>query len=338
MTTPLLEVRDLSKHFMVRARGAGRRSTTLRAVNQVSFTLAEGETLGLVGESGCGKSTLGRTVLRLLDPDGGEVLLQGRPLESSNDPALRRTAQIVFQDPYSSLPPRMRVGRIIAEPLLIHDIVAPGEVERRVASLLRDVGLKPEHAAALPNQLSGGQRQRVGIARALAVEPKLIVADEAVSALDVSVQAQILNLLRHLQQQRGIALLFISHDLGVVRYMSHRIAVMYLGRIVELGVADEVVDQPLHPYTRGLMAAVPKLEARRTTLRIDSEPPNPADPPTGCAFHPRCPIAEPECSRDRPELIGWLPGRAAACHFALVESSDGTRSDSPSAEASGGAA
>jgi oligopeptide/dipeptide ABC transporter ATP-binding protein len=338
VTTPVLEVRDLSKHFMVRARGAGRRSAILRAVDQVSFSLAEGETLGLVGESGCGKSTLGRTVLRLLDPDGGEVILDGRRLESSNDPALRRSAQIVFQDPYSSLPPRMRVGRIIADPLLIHDIVGPGEVERRVGSLLRDVGLKPEHAAALPHQLSGGQRQRVGIARALAVEPRLIVADEAVSALDVSVQAQILNLLKHLQEERGIAFLFISHDLGVVRYMSHRIAVMYLGRIVELGVAEEVVDRPLHPYTRGLMAAVPKLEARRAPIRIESEPPNPADPPTGCAFHPRCPIAEPECSRDRPELLGWLPGRDAACHFALAGSSNGARSGSPSSDTAGGTA
>ncbi|MEX2627254.1 MAG: ABC transporter ATP-binding protein, partial [Ilumatobacteraceae bacterium] len=303
--------------FSVRRRVGWARSVhPLRAVDDVSFTLAAGETLGLVGESGCGKSTLGRTVLGLLAPTAGEVLFEGEQL-TRDDPRLRRTAQIVFQDPYTSLPPKMRVGRIIAEPLLIHDLVPRSEIAERVASLLRDVGLKREHASALPHQLSGGQRQRVGIARALAVEPKLIVADEAVSALDVSVQAQILNLLKDLQEQRGIALLFISHDLGVVRYMSHRIAVMYLGRIVELGPALDLVEQPLHPYTRGLLAAVPRLDARRSAVRIESEPPNPVDPPDGCRFHPRCPIAEPRCANDPPDLLAWLPGRDAACHFAL---------------------
>jgi oligopeptide/dipeptide ABC transporter ATP-binding protein len=321
VSPPLLEVRGLAKHFSVRARGRGRRARTLRAVDDVSLTLAAGETLGLVGESGCGKSTLGRTVLGLLTPDAGEVLFDGRPL-GGDDPALRRTAQIVFQDPYTALPPKMRVGRILAEPLRIHGLVGPRDVAGRVQQLLADVGLKPEHATALPHQLSGGQRQRVGIARALAVEPALIVADEAVSALDVSVQAQILNLLKELQQRRGIAFLFISHDLGVVRYMSHRIAVMYLGRIVELGPAAEVVERPLHPYTQALLAAVPRLDARRATLRIEADPPNPVNPPPGCAFHPRCPAAEAICARERPELVEWLPRRRAACHFAL-DSADG---------------
>jgi oligopeptide/dipeptide ABC transporter ATP-binding protein len=256
-------------------------------------------------------------VLGLLEPDAGEVVIDGRPVRDGSDPVLRRTAQIVFQDPYTSLPPKMRGGRILAEPLLIHRIVPPRDIEQRVARLLADVGLKRDHARALPHQLSGGQRQRVGIARALAVEPRLIVADEAVSALDVSVQAQILNLLKDLQAERGIAYLFISHDLGVVRYMSHRIAVMYLGRIVEFGAADDVVDRPLHPYTRGLLAAVPKVEARRAPIRIASEPPNPVDPPPGCAFNPRCPLARAECRRDRPELHAWLPDHVAACHFAL---------------------
>jgi oligopeptide transport system ATP-binding protein len=326
MSAPLLEVRGLSKHFSVRRReGWTRKVRPLRAVDDVSFSLQRGETLGLVGESGCGKSTLGRTVLGLLEATAGEVLFDGRRL-GADDPELRRTAQIVFQDPYTSLPPKMRVGRIVAEPLLIHDLLPHREIPQRVASLLADVGLKPEHARALPHQLSGGQRQRVGIARALAVEPKLIVADEAVSALDVSVQAQILNLLKDLQEQRGIALLFISHDLGVVRYMSHRIAVMYLGRIVEIGPAAEVVDRSLHPYTRGLLGAVPRLDARRSAVRIDSEPPNPVDPPDGCRFHPRCPLAVERCA-EAPELLAWLPDHHAACHFAL-ESLDAAQANS----------
>jgi oligopeptide transport system ATP-binding protein len=317
VSPPVLEVRHLAKHFEVRSRGSRRRPQVVRAVDDVSFTLGEGETLGLVGESGCGKSTLGRTVLRLHEPDDGEVIIDGRRVQDGSDRALRRTAQLVFQDPYSSLPPKMRVGRILAEPLVIHRLVPQAQVGERVATLLADVGLKPDHARAFPHQLSGGQRQRVSIARALAVEPRLIVADEAVSALDVSVQAQILNLLKELQQERGISYLFISHDLGVVRYMSHRIAVMYLGRIVEVGGAHDVVTQPLHPYTRELLAAVPKLEARRERVRIEAEPPNPVDPPSGCAFHPRCPVARPDCADERPERVAWLPDREAACHYAL---------------------
>lgn len=312
----LLEVCDLSKSFQVRTRGLGGTASRLRAVDGVSFGIAAGETLGLVGESGCGKSTLGRTVVRLLEPTSGAVWLHGVQ-HDGDDPALRRSVQIVFQDPYTSLPPKMRVRRILAEPLLIHQIVSPEEINDRVGELLAAVGLKVDHADVYPHELSGGQRQRVSIARALAVEPDLIVADEAVSALDVSVQAQILNLLRDLQAERGIAYLFISHDLGVVRYMSHRIAVMYLGRIVELGPSDDVAEEPLHPYTRGLLAAVPRLHSGRPTIRIDSEPPNPVDPPPGCTFHPRCPMAQDICKRDSPPLLEWKPGRWAACHFAL---------------------
>ncbi|MDP8958281.1 MAG: ABC transporter ATP-binding protein, partial [Actinomycetota bacterium] len=224
-------------------------------------------------------------------------------------------------DPYSSLPPRMRVGRIVAEPLLIHRVVDRAEVPDRVAGLLRDVGLKPEMMGALPHQLSGGQRQRVSIARALAVQPSLIVADEAVSSLDVSVQAQILNLLKDLQERHRLAYLFISHDLGVVKYMSHRIAVMYLGEIVELAPAEEIHARPLHPYTRALMSAIPTLRRRgRRRIQLAGEPPDPAHPPSGCTFHPRCPMAQEVCSVETPELREWLPGRVAACHFALAES------------------
>jgi oligopeptide/dipeptide ABC transporter ATP-binding protein len=230
----------------------------------------------------------------------------------------------VFQDPYTSLPPRMRVGRILAEPFLIHRTVERGEIPERVAGLLRDVGLKPDVARSYPHELSGGQRQRVGIARALAVQPALIVADEAVSSLDVSVQAQILNLLRDLQQRHGLAYLFISHDLGVVKYMSHRIAVMYLGRIVELAAADELHVRQLHPYTRALMSAVPSVRTRgRRRVRLTGEPPDPAAPPPGCAFHPRCPLAQPLCRESAPPLKEWLPGRLAACHFALAEEGAG---------------
>ncbi len=328
MTAPVLEVRNLSKHFSVRARGFGRKTATIRAVDDVSLTLEPGETLGLVGESGCGKSTLGRTILRLLDPTDGEVLVEGRDITGRDTSHLRSRVQMIFQDPYTSLPPKMRVGRILAEPLLIHQTVPPDRIQERVDSLLADVGLKTEHARALPRQLSGGQRQRVSIARALAVEPSLIVADEAVSALDVSVQAQILNLLKRLQEDKGIAYLFISHDLGVVRYMSHRIAVMYLGRLLELGPADDLTRRPLNPYTKALLEAVPKVGVGKSvTVGIESEPPNPADPPSGCAFHPRCPMAQDICARERPEPLEWRPGRWSACHFALEVGGGAHQSD-----------
>jgi len=322
MNAPLLEVRDLHRHFSARTgRRLSGRSRTVPAVNGVSFTIREGETLGLVGESGCGKSTLARTLLFLEPPTAGQVLFGGEALTPERAASLRRRAQIVFQDPYTSLPPRMRVGRILAEPLLIHRIGDRAEVPDRVAELLRDVGLSPDNARSLPHELSGGQRQRVGIARALAVQPALIVADEAVSSLDVSVQAQILNLLKDLQARHRLAYLFISHDLGVVKNMSHRIAVMYLGKIVEMAAADELYTRPLHPYSRALLSAVPFL-ARRAAgrIRLAGEPPDPARPPAGCTFHPRCPLAQPVCQEETPELKEWLPSRVAACHFALSKS------------------
>jgi oligopeptide/dipeptide ABC transporter ATP-binding protein len=294
-------------------------------VDGVSFAIDEGETLGLVGESGCGKSTLARVLLFLEAPTAGEVRFQGQPLTQPEAEHLRRRAQIVFQDPYTSLPPRMRIGRILADPLLIHGMVRRGQAQERVAGLLRDVGLNPGLAGALPHQLSGGQRQRVSIARALAVQPSLIVADEAVSALDVSVQAQILNLMQDLQERHRLGYLFISHDLGIVRYMSHRIAVMYLGSIVETATAREIYERPLHPYTRALLSASPTLQSvNQQRIRLSGEPPDPADPPSGCKFRTRCPIAQPICSREEPPLKEWLPGRLAACHFALSEVPEAT--------------
>ncbi|MGH8946870.1 MAG: ABC transporter ATP-binding protein [Acidimicrobiia bacterium] len=318
MSQPLLEVDDLHKHFEVRKGPLTRKSKRVRAVDGVSFTMREGETLGLVGESGCGKSTLARTVLYLESPTSGEIRFQGESMSDQSLTRLRRGAQIIFQDPYSSLPPRMRVSRILDDPLLIHQIVPEDELEDRVNALLKAVGLSPELRSALPHELSGGQRQRVGIARALAVEPSLVVADEAVSSLDVSVQAQILNLLKELQAERSLAYLFISHDLGVVKYMSHRIAVMYLGEIVELADTVQLHERALHPYTRALMSAVPSIHKRGgPRIRLEGEPPDPSDPPTGCTFHPRCPMAQPICQVEKPELKEWLPGRVAACHFAL---------------------
>jgi oligopeptide/dipeptide ABC transporter ATP-binding protein len=321
VSEPLVRADGLSKVFHVGGggvlgRGAG---STVRAVSDVTLSIDAGETLGLVGESGCGKSTLARTILFLEVPSSGTIRFAGETLDAKKAQALRRRAQIVFQDPYTSLPPRMRVRDIVADPLAIHGIVEGRERDGRVQRLLSDVGLKSTEAAKLPHELSGGQRQRVGIARALAVQPSLIVADEAVSSLDVSVQAQILNLFKDLQEEHGLAYLFVSHDLGVVRYMSHRIAVMYLGRIVEEAVAGDLYDRPLHPYTKALLTAAPSLHRRRSErTRLRGEPPDPTDPPTGCAFHPRCPIAQAICASERPELREWLPGRRAACHFPLV--------------------
>lgn len=318
MTAPLLEVQGLTKEFSVRNRpwfggGAG----TVRAVDDVSFQLFPEETLGLVGESGSGKSTLGRTILHLIEPTSGRITFDGRGVDADNADMLRRRAQIVFQDPYASLPPKMRVGRILAEPLVIHRILAQDRIEERVGSLLEDVGLRDEYARSFPHQLSGGQRQRVSIARALAVEPSLVVADEAVSALDVSVQAQILNLMKDLQEEHGLAYLFISHDLGVVRYMSQRIAVMYMGRLVEVGPADGLTAQPLHPYTSTLLAAVPKVAPHRSSIQVDEDPVETGEDPEGCSFRWRCPMAQEVCAHQRPELTEWAPGRWSACHFAL---------------------
>lgn len=314
---PLVEVQGLTKEFAVRGRRTTRKGV-VRAVDDVTFGIYPGETLGLVGESGSGKSTLGRTILHLLKPTAGEVIFDGERISADNVEELRRRAQIVFQDPYSSLPPKMRVGRILAEPLLIHRTVGPSEIEGRVVALLEDVGLSRAHLRSFPHELSGGQRQRVSIARALAVEPSLVVADEAVSALDVSVQAQILNLMKDLQESHELAYLFISHDLGVVRYMSRRIAVMYLGRVVEIGPADDVATRPLHPYTSTLLAAVPKVAPGRTITRSETEAAdNTLMAPGGCSFRLRCPMAQQVCAEQRPELVEWEPGRRSACHFAL---------------------
>jgi oligopeptide/dipeptide ABC transporter ATP-binding protein len=319
MSAPLLQVEHLTKHYPIRSGVFGRNATgAVRALEDVSFTLGEGETLGVVGESGCGKSTLARTVLWLEEPTSGSVRFRGNEIGKGDLATLRKEMQIVFQDPYTSLPPRMRVRDIVADPLAIHGPIAGETIPQTVDRLFREVGLDPARSGQFPFQFSGGQRQRIGIARALAVNPAVVCLDESVSALDVSVQAQVLNLLRDLQQRHGLAYLFISHDLRVVRYLSDRIAVMYLGRIVEEGPADELSTNPLHPYTVALLEAAPTL-SRTEPSRIDlkGEPPSPTNPPPGCAFHPRCPMATDLCRSEQPALREWLPGRESACHFAL---------------------
>jgi oligopeptide/dipeptide ABC transporter ATP-binding protein len=315
MSAPLLEVRDLRKHFPLDTSSLKRAKRVVRAVDGVSFTVARGHTLGLVGESGCGKSTLARSLLFLDPPTDGEIVFDGSRVTENDARRLRRRAQIVFQDPYASLPPRMRIGKILAEPLALHS-VHRADRRGRVEQLLEDVGLRTDVINKLPHQLSGGQRQRVGIARALSVRPSLVVADEAVSSLDASVQAQILNLFKDLQARHELAYLFISHDLGVVKYMSHTIAVMYLGEIVELAPAKALYDEPRHPYTRALVSAVPSLRRARDRIRLEGEPPNPTDPPPGCKFHPRCPLATELCRIEHPRLREVVPGRLAACHYA----------------------
>ncbi len=316
MTAPLLDISGLRKHYIVRRGLFGR--ATVPAVDGVSLQIGRGETLGLVGESGCGKSTLARTLVQLERPDSGQITFDGRPLTSLEPDEARSQIQIIFQDPYTSLPPKMSIRRIIAEPLLIHRRAKGEELQHRVDELLTDVGLPIEVGRLRPGQLSGGQRQRAGIARALALRPSLLIADEAVSALDVSVQAQILNLLMSLQRRLDLTLLFISHDISVVTCLSQRIAVMYLGQIVEVGPAQQVYSNPLHPYTRALMAAVPGLAKRhRARTDVRGEPPDPKEPPRGCRFHPRCPMAQQICHATPPSLDEWLPDRMAACHFAL---------------------
>ena len=318
MTAPLLEVNNLTKHFPIKKGLLRKQEGAVRAVDGVSFSLGPGETLGIVGESGCGKSTLVKSILFLEPPTDGAVQFQGKTITPGDAQQLRRHLQMVFQDPYTSLPPRMKVRDIIAEPLRIHKIGDETANNQKVERLMQEVGLNPARAGQYPFQFSGGQRQRIGIARALAVDPSLVLFDEAVSALDVSVQAQVLNLLKDLQERHDLAYIFISHDLGVVRYMSDRIAVMYLGKIVEQGPADEVYNRPLHPYTKALLSAVPSLtHTRHDRIRLAGEPPKPTSPPSGCPFHPRCPMAQPVCSTDVPELRPWLPGRVSACHFAL---------------------
>jgi oligopeptide transport system ATP-binding protein len=310
----LLEVRDLTKHFPV---GRG----VVRAVDGVSFSIEKGETLGLVGESGCGKTTTGRCILQLERPTSGSIRFEGRELTTLDQRglrAVRRKMQVIFQDPYSSLNPRMTVGQIIAEPLAVHRIV-PGRAARaaRVQELLRHAGLLPAMARRYPHELSGGQRQRVGIARALAMEPSLIICDEPVSALDVSIQAQIINLLEELQTEFGLTYLFVAHDLSVVRHISDRVAVMYLGKIVEMTDRKSLYEDPQHPYTKALLSAVPipdpAVEAQREHTVLGGEVPSPLNPPAGCVFHPRCPIAVAECRTVVPELREIRPGHHAAC-------------------------
>jgi oligopeptide transport system ATP-binding protein len=324
VTDVLLEVRNLVKQFAVGGGLFGGPRGIVRAVDGISFTLHRGETLGLVGESGCGKTTTGRCILQLERPTSGQVIFEGRDLTTLDEAqlrAFRRRIQVIFQDPYSSLNPRMTVGQIIGEPLAVHGLVPdPTRRRERVRELLTRVGLLPQHASRYPHQLSGGQRQRVGIARALAVEPALIICDEPVSALDVSIQAQIINLLEDLQAEFRLTYLFIAHDLAVVRHISDRVAVMYLGKIVELADHKSLYDEPLHPYTRALLAAVPipdpELEARRERVVLRGEVPSPLHPPPGCVFHPRCPIAVDRCRVEVPPLREIKPGHWAACHLA----------------------
>jgi oligopeptide/dipeptide ABC transporter ATP-binding protein len=320
----LLDVRGLVKHFTIGGGLFGGRAGTVRAVDGISFSLRRGETLGLVGESGCGKTTTGRCILQLERPTSGQVIFEGRDLGTLSDAELRsmrRRMQVIFQDPYASLNPRMTVGQILGEPIAVHGLVTDRQARRaRVHDLLGRVGLLPQHADRYPHQMSGGQRQRVGIARALAVEPSLIVCDEPVSALDVSIQAQIINLLEDLQAELGLTYLFIAHDLAVVRHISDRVAVMYLGKIVEIADRRELYDNPLHPYTKALLAAVPipdpALEAVRTRSVLLGEVPSPLNPPSGCVFHPRCPIAVERCQGEVPPLREISPGHWAACLLA----------------------
>jgi oligopeptide/dipeptide ABC transporter ATP-binding protein len=319
--TPLLQVRDLVKHY--HAAGLfGRRAPPVRAVDGVSFEIGQGETLALVGESGCGKSSVGRTILRLQEPTGGSAFFEGVDLFSLDRAslrALRRRMQIIFQDPYSSLNPRMTVGAAIAEGIEIHRLAPRSEIPARVGALLEEVGLDPEYATRYPHEFSGGQRQRIGIARALAVQPGFIVCDEPVSALDVSVQAQVLNLLSDLQRHRGLSYLFIAHDLAVVRQIAHRIAVMYLGRIVEEGPTDQLLSNPRHPYTVALLSAVPEPDpsAQRGRIVLRGDLPSPSDPPPGCPFHTRCfhPLKNERCRSVVP-LLRPVEGTLAACHYA----------------------
>jgi peptide/nickel transport system ATP-binding protein/oligopeptide transport system ATP-binding protein len=319
---PLLEVSDLRKYYPTKKKGLfQRRSDPVQAVDGVSFELGVGETVGLVGESGCGKTTVGRTILRLIEPTSGTIKLLGKDISLLPESAVRphrRDMQIVFQDPYSSLNPRMTAGDIVAEPLLIHQVGTPTERRERVASLFERVGLPSDSLTKYPHEFSGGQRQRIGIAKALALNPKLIVCDEPVSALDVSIQAQVINLLIDLQKEFGLSYLFIAHDLAVVEYISHRVIVMYLGQIVEHAGRDDLFRRPLHPYTQALLSAAPLPDPdadRSKRIILAGDVPSPIRPPAGCRFHTRCPFAGPRCREEAPELREVEPAHWAACHL-----------------------
>ena len=322
MSETILEVRDLVKHFPMGGGGLlGGKPAVVKAVDGVSFSIRRGETLGLVGESGCGKTTTGRCILQLEKPTSGQIIFEGQEITAFSEKELRkvrRRMQVIFQDPYSSLNPRMTVGQIIAEPLAVHDIVPERWARKaRVTQLLSHAGLLPAMADRYPHELSGGQRQRVGVARALAMEPSLIICDEPVSALDVSIQAQIINLLEELQAEFGLTYLFVAHDLSVVRHISDRVAVMYLGKIVEITDRKSLYESPQHPYTKALLSAVPipdpAVEAGRERVVLGGEVPSPLNPPSGCVFHPRCPIAVDDCRRIVPELREVRPDHRAAC-------------------------
>jgi oligopeptide transport system ATP-binding protein len=325
---PLLEVKNLYKYFPVRAGLLSRHVADVHAVDDVSFSIASGETLGLVGESGSGKTTVGRLILRLLNPTGGSIAFGGQDITHVHGQALRplrRRMQIIFQDPYASLNPRMTVGEIVGEPIRLHGLTNGKPVEDRVKELCQMVGLRTYHVNRYPHEFSGGQRQRIGIARALAVNPKFIVLDEPVSALDVSIQAQVINLLEDLQYELGLTYLFIAHDLSVIRHISTRVAVMYVGQIAELAERDELYENPLHPYTQSLLSAIPipepAIEKQRRRIVLTGDVPSPVHPPSGCRFHTRCPVAYDRCVSEVPKLIDYGSGHLAACH--LVEERGG---------------
>ncbi|MCB1084539.1 MAG: ATP-binding cassette domain-containing protein [Chlamydiia bacterium] len=317
MSTPLLEVKRLKKYFPSNGEA-------LKAVDDISFQVFPKETLGLVGESGCGKTALARTVMKLYAPSSGEILFQGKNIQSlkrKEVKQLRHEMQYIFQDPYASLNPRMTAGEIIAEPFCIHDVLNPVGREKRVQELLSIVGLRPEYQNRFPHEFSGGQRQRIGIARALALNPRLIVCDEPIAALDVSIQAQIVNLLKKLQDEMGLTYLFISHDLAMVKYLSTRVAVMYLGHLMELAPSEKLYKSPLHPYTHGLLSAIPipdpLIEKKRDRVLLTGELPSPVHPPKGCVFSTRCPFAKEKCRLERPSFQEIEPGHHIACHFPL---------------------